>query len=68
MKLIEPAFGLDATWIYANKKEEAIMSRHTAVDPATVLSPHMSDLVKKYADEFLNRQDSSEVRWVGDAC
>jgi flagellar biosynthesis protein FlhA len=53
----EPAFGLDAIWIDSNQKEEAIMKGYTVVDPATVVSTHMSELVKNYAEELLTRQD-----------
>ena len=53
----EPAFGLDALWINPEKKEDAIIKGYTAVDPATVISTHMSELVKKYAEELLTRQE-----------
>jgi len=53
----EPAFGLDAIWIEVSQKEDAIMKGYTVVDPATVISTHMSELVKKYAEELLTRQD-----------
>ncbi len=53
----EPAFGLDAIWIDINQKDEAIIRGYTVVDPATVISTHMSELVKKYAKELLTRQE-----------
>lgn len=53
----EPAFGLDALWIEPELKEDAIIKGYTAVDPATVISTHMSELVKKYAEELLTRQE-----------
>lgn len=53
----EPAFGLDALWIDPDKKEDAIIKGYTAVDPSTVISTHMSELVKKYAEELLTRQE-----------
>lgn len=53
----EPAFGLDALWIDPEKKEDSIIKGYTAVDPATVISTHMSELVKKYAEELLTRQE-----------
>ncbi|NLC27182.1 MAG: flagellar biosynthesis protein FlhA, partial [Campylobacteraceae bacterium] len=53
----EPAFGLDALWIDPERKEDAIIKGYTAVDPATVISTHMSELVKKYAEELLTRQE-----------
>ncbi len=53
----EPAFGLDALWITPNKKEDAIINGYTVVDPATVISTHMSELVKRYAEDLLTRQE-----------
>lgn len=53
----EPAFGLDALWIKPELKDDAIMNGYTVVDPATVISTHMSELVKKHAEELLSRQD-----------
>jgi len=53
----EPAFGLDALWITADQKEDAIINGYTVVDPATVISTHMSELVKNNAEELLTRQE-----------
>lgn len=53
----EPAFGLDAIWIPADQKEFAIENGYTVVDPATVVSTHMSELVKRNAEDLLTRQE-----------
>ncbi len=53
----EPAFGLDAMWIFAEEKEFAIENGYTVVDPATVISTHMSELIKKNAEDLLTRQE-----------
>lgn len=53
----EPAFGLDAIWISPDQKEDAIINGYTVVDPATVISTHMSELVKKNAEDLLTRQE-----------
>ncbi len=57
----EPAFGLDAFWIAPELKEDAIINGYTVVDPATVISTHMSELVKKYAEELLTRQETQSL-------
>jgi flagellar biosynthesis protein FlhA len=57
----EPAFGLDALWIDPALKEDAIINGYTVVDPATVISTHMSELVKKYAEELLTRQETQAL-------
>jgi len=56
-KTKEPAFGLDALWIYPTEKEDAIINGYTVVDPATVISTHMSELVKRNAEDLLTRQE-----------
>lgn len=53
----EPAFGLDAIWIAPNQKEDAIINGYTVVDPATVISTHMSELIKRNAEDLLTRQE-----------
>ena len=53
----EPAFGLDALWINPEDKEDAIINGYTVVDPATVISTHMSELVKQNAEDLLTRQE-----------
>ena len=53
----EPAFGLDALWIFPDQKEDAIINGYTVVDPATVISTHMSELIKRNAEELLTRQE-----------
>ena len=42
----EPTFGLPATWIDAALKEEAAIKGYTVVDAATVLSTHLTELIK----------------------
>ncbi len=53
----EPAFGLEALWISAELKEDAIINGYTVVDPATVISTHMSELIKQNAEDLLTRQE-----------
>lgn len=53
----EPAFGLDALWIDIKAKEDAIIKGYTTVDPATVISTHMSELIKSHSEELLTRQE-----------
>jgi flagellar biosynthesis protein FlhA len=57
----EPAFGLDALWISQDQKEDAIMNGYTVVDPATVISTHMSELVKQHAEDLLTRQEAQTL-------
>lgn len=57
----EPAFGLDAIWIDANLKEDAIIQGYTVIDPSTVIATHMSELVKRYAEEFITKDEVKKL-------
>ena len=50
----EPTFGLPATWIDASIKEEATMKGYTVVDAATVMSTHLTELLKNNMSELLS--------------
>ncbi|MBI2939772.1 MAG: flagellar biosynthesis protein FlhA [Chloroflexi bacterium] len=53
----EPAFGLPALWIPAGDRERAEMLGYTVVDPASVLTTHLTEVIKVYAPSILSRQD-----------
>ena len=57
----EPAFGLDALWIDGKSKEDAILNGYTVVDPASVISTHMSELIKQNASELLTKQETQNL-------
>ena len=50
----EPTFGLPATWVDAALKEEASMKGYTVVDAVTVLSTHLTELLKNNMAELLS--------------
>ncbi|MCD6154024.1 MAG: flagellar biosynthesis protein FlhA [Syntrophobacterales bacterium] len=56
-KTKEPAFGLPAVWIDEKEKESIQAKGFVVVDPATVITTHLTEIVKTHADELLSRQD-----------
>ncbi len=50
----EPTFGLPATWVDAALREDASMKGYTVVDAATVLSTHLTELLKSNMSELLS--------------
>jgi flagellar biosynthesis protein FlhA len=50
----EPTFGLPATWIDGALKEDATLKGYTVVDAATVLSTHLTELLKNNMAELLS--------------
>ncbi|HEX7761992.1 MAG TPA: flagellar biosynthesis protein FlhA [Caulobacteraceae bacterium] len=50
----EPAFGLPATWIEESLREEATFRGYTTVDPATVLTTHLTEILKDNMADLLS--------------
>jgi flagellar biosynthesis protein FlhA len=57
----EPAFGLPAWWIAADKRERATGLNYTVVDPTTALSTHLSETVRSFLPDLLGRQHVKEM-------
>jgi flagellar biosynthesis protein FlhA len=57
----EPAFGLPALWIPDERKDEAQHAGWTVVDVASVMATHLTEVVRKHADELLSRQDVQKL-------
>tara|TARA_R110000868_G_scaffold161995_6_gene392955 strand:- start:599 stop:2737 length:2139 start_codon:yes stop_codon:yes gene_type:complete len=50
----EPAFGLPATWIDENLREEASFRGYTVVDPPTVLTTHLTEIIRDNMADLLS--------------
>ena len=50
----EPTFGLEATWIGRQIKEQAIARGLTVVEPATVVTTHLTEIVKENLADLLS--------------
>ena len=50
----EPAFGLPATWIEESLREEAAFRGYTVVDPSTVLTTHLTEILKENMPDLLS--------------
>ncbi|MFM1831755.1 MAG: Flagellar biosynthesis protein FlhA, partial [Planctomycetota bacterium] len=53
----EPAFGLDAIWIDPALRHRAEVQNYTVVDPSSVMSTHLTEVVRRHADELLSREE-----------
>ncbi len=63
IETVEPAFGLPAIWVTEEMKDKAELSGYTIVDPPSVVSTHLTEIIKKHAHELLSRQ---EVKYLLD--
>ncbi len=57
VKTKEPTFGLPSIWINASAKQEAQAAGYTVVDPATVITTHIKETIRRNAHELLGRQE-----------
>ncbi|MDT8446805.1 MAG: flagellar biosynthesis protein FlhA [bacterium] len=57
----EPAFGLPALWISEADKEKAQIAGYTVVDIPTVVSTHLTEIIRSHSPEFLGRQEVQKV-------
>jgi len=53
----DPAFGLPAIWVSQNKKSDAQFAGYTVVDLPSVITTHISEVVRRDGYEFLGRQE-----------
>lgn len=58
---LEPAFGLPAKWITEEVKEQAELLGYTVVDPQSVVSTHITEVLKKHCHELLGRQETKQL-------
>ena len=59
--LREPAFGLPATWIDDSLREEASFRGYTIVDPATVLTTHLTEVLKDNMSDLLSYSEVQKL-------
>ena len=57
----EPAFGLPATWIAMEQRDAAMTTGRTVVDATTALSTHLSEIIRSFLPDLLNRQQVKEM-------
>ncbi|MBP1968084.1 flagellar biosynthesis protein FlhA [Virgibacillus natechei] len=57
----EPAFGLPAKWITEDNKDDAELSGYTVVDPPSVVSTHITEVIKHVAHTLLGRQETKQL-------
>jgi flagellar biosynthesis protein FlhA len=57
----EPAFGLPAMWVDPSAREEALFRGYTVVDPATVITTHLTEIVKDNMSELLSHAETQKL-------
>lgn len=57
----EPAFGLKALWIDEETKDRAELTGYTVVDPPSVVSTHLTEVLRQHAWELVGRQETKQL-------
>jgi len=57
----EPAFGVPAQWVSRSHRDRAEMAGYTVVDPSSVISTHLAEVIKGHAAEIITRQDTQAL-------
>jgi flagellar biosynthesis protein FlhA len=57
----EPAFGLPATWVNGSLREEASFRGYTVVEPGTVLTTHLTEVLKSHMSELLSYVETKKL-------
>jgi flagellar biosynthesis protein FlhA len=60
-KTKEPTFGLAAMWIDEANREEALFRGYTVVDPATVITTHLTEVIKDNMSELLSHSETQKL-------
>jgi len=58
---IEPVSGLPALWIPETSREEAQRLGHTLLDSPALIEAHLTETIKKFAHEFLDRHQAQAL-------
>ncbi len=57
----DPTFGLPALWIDEKDVERAQLAGYTVVDVPSVITTHLTEVIKNYAHELLGKQDVQKL-------
>lgn len=57
IETVEPAFGLPALWVNETEREKAEIFGYTVVDPSSIISTHLTEILKKHVHELLGRDE-----------
>jgi flagellar biosynthesis protein FlhA len=57
----EPAFGLDVLWVGPTDRGRAESQGMTVVDPASVMTTHLSEVIRRNVHELIGRQEVQEL-------
>ncbi len=57
----EPTFGLPAKWVAESAREEALFKNYTVVPPPTVMTTHLTEIIKENISELLSYSETQKL-------
>ena len=57
----DPAFGVPAWWVMASQAEAVRALGYTVIDPLSVMSTHLAELIRRFAHELFSRQEAKKL-------
>jgi flagellar biosynthesis protein FlhA len=57
----DPAFGMEAVWIYENQKDQATTLGYTVVDASTVIATHLSQILEQNSQQLLGYEETQQL-------
>lgn len=57
----EPTFGLPAMWVGPEQREEALFKGYTVVDPSTVVTTHLTELIRDNMRDLLSYTETQKL-------
>jgi len=57
----DPAFGTPAVWVEPSVRDQAELMGYTVVEPGAVIATHLTECVRRHADEILTRDATKHL-------
>src|SRR3546814_5960699 len=57
----DPTFGLEALWIPAEQKDQAVASGYTVVDASTVVATHVNQILQSQSCQLLGQDEVQKL-------
>lgn len=61
VEFTEPVFNLKAIWIDPDNRDVAERRGYTIVDCPTIIATHLTEIIRRHADEILGRQEVQQL-------
>lgn len=61
VEFVEPVFNLNAIWVDPDSRDLAESRGYTVVDCPTIIATHLTEIIRRHADEILGREEVKKL-------